>query len=215
MREKDDRTMRVQDDELRTQEDSDSLLSDLELKQLVRRWFFHFAGWQLAQMCLLFGIGAMIGSLIASMASSANEPWYSPLLAILGVSTSLALLWLLSACVVLLFCRRTDRFDLCAADAFSLRQSARRSFAYAIGLTGLSLVAIIPTMLLSPGDEGIARTVWIVVAIGGILVFRSMPRLRPARQLFEWPMSNLCRRCGYDRGQSVSVCPECGEKAHG
>lgn len=32
---------------------------------------------------------------------------------------------------------------------------------------------------------------------------------------FDWTRSPLCRRCGYDRGESVSVCPECGEKAHG
>ncbi len=29
----------------------------------------------------------------------------------------------------------------------------------------------------------------------------------------DWSKTNHCGRCGYDRGESVSVCPECGEDA--
>lgn len=187
--------------------------TDEQLSRIAERWGFYAARATLAYALRVFGVGVVLGAFIAIQMNEPDARWYQPVGVAFVFGGSLTVLWLPLALVAFLIARRMSRFDLRVHSALERRRSARRSTLGAIGFLGLGFVVLIPGLGHALGTDAIVRSAW--MAIIGVVAIAILLRtiLSPDTESVDWSRSQLCRRCGYDRGEGVHVCPECGEGA--
>lgn len=185
--------------------------TDEQLARIAERWGFYAARATLAYGLRVFGIGVVLGAFIAVDMNEPSARWYEPVGDAFVFGGSLTALWLPLALVAILIARRISRFDLRVHSALERRRFARRSTLAAIGFLGLAFVVLIPGLGHALGTDAIVRSAW--MAIIGVVAITILLRtiLSPDTESVDWSRSQLCRRCGYDRGEGVATCPECGE----
>ncbi len=183
-----------------------------DLRRIARRWELYSARALVANGLSVFAIGAIFGALVSTgMGYAYPGHFRESILAAASFGASLTALWIPMALIALFAARRMDRFDLRVQSALERRDAVRRSVHVGIALLALAFLAILPGI--SDHTDTIVRSAWIGLVVIIALAITASAVLKPAHHPIDWSRSNLCRRCGYDRGETLTTCPECGEEA--